>query len=116
MTPQERIKADAEAYVAKTRGQQGRVETYIAGATAVHDRAQVLVDALDQFISYHETGLLPARHVYEKAVAAREQWKSGKGKEVENPCPNCGKELSKDRHGCCRECGAFEFNNPQQSK
>lgn len=43
---QERIKADAEAYVQRTRGQQGRVETYIAGATAENSRAQVLVDAL----------------------------------------------------------------------
>lgn len=47
-------------------------------ATGENDRAQVLVDALEKFISYHETGLLPARHVYEQAVAALEQWKSGK--------------------------------------
>jgi hypothetical protein len=40
MTPNDRITKDAEAYVAKTRGQQGRVETYIAGATAEHERAQ----------------------------------------------------------------------------
>lgn len=47
MTNEERIKADAQAYVAKTRGQQGRVETYIAGATAENTRAQVLVDVLE---------------------------------------------------------------------
>lgn len=79
MTPTDRIIQEAQAYVAKTRGQQGRVETYIAGATAEHDRAKVLVDALKEFISYHETGLLPARHVYEKGVKALEQWE---GKEV----------------------------------
>lgn len=121
MTPQERIKADAEAatndhavtlrakemeYAAMIMRLFGYKEGYIAGATAEHEhnkserlqleaqnanveillsqkkditaRARVLVDALDQFISYHETGLLPARHIYEKAVAAREQWKSGK--------------------------------------
>ena len=87
---------------------------YIAGATAEHERAQALVDALNEFISYHETGLLPARHVYEKAVAAREQWKSGrvitneqasnllnppednepKGMELtKEPFGNCGKEV-----------------------
>lgn len=49
--------------------------------SALVDRAQVLVEALNEFISYHESGLLPARHVYEKAVAALEQWK-GTGKEV----------------------------------
>lgn len=65
MTANERIKQEAEDYA----------NSHI---NAEYDRAQMLVDALDQFISYHETGLLPAKHVYEKAVAAREQWKSGK--------------------------------------
>lgn len=85
MTPQERIKADADKAYPIANGWHTEIAVnmgYIAGATAENDRAQVLVDALDQFISYHETGLLPARHIYEKAVAAREQWKSGKGKEV----------------------------------
>lgn len=54
---------------------------YTAGATEWAEKAQVLLDALEKFISYHETGLLPAKHIYEKAIVAREQWK---GKEVDN--------------------------------
>lgn len=99
---QERIKADAEAYVAKTRGQQGRVETYIAGATAVEERAQKLVDALHGLLEWHNTALgygLGRR--IEAAQEALEQWK-GTGKEVGRPehnvsigewityCKNCG--------------------------
>lgn len=81
---QERIKADAKKAVkVKDWGESLQIASYIAGATAVEERAQPVIDALEQFISYHETGLLPARHVYEKAVAARKQWK-GEGKEVEN--------------------------------
>jgi len=45
------------------------------------ERAQAILDALDQFISFHESGLLPVKHVYENAVAVRQQWKEGKDKE-----------------------------------
>lgn len=81
----EKIKEDARNY-ARGIGDPKRLDAtyygYIAGATAIYGRAQAILDALDQFISFHESGLLPARHVYENAVVAREQWKEGK--EVEN--------------------------------
>lgn len=129
---EERIKADAAKYckgVTNSFKVHTMTNAYIAGATAEHERAQKLADALDQFISFHETGLLPARHVYEQAVAARKQWKSGKvitneqASNLLNPpednepkgmemtadpfyrCPRCGKELHRDRNLCCRNCG-----------
>lgn len=49
-----------------------------AGVTAEADRVQLILDALDQFIAFHESGLLPAKHIYEKAIAARRQFKEGK--------------------------------------
>lgn len=81
---QERIKADAEAYVQRTRGQQGRVETYIAGATAENSRAKVLVDALEEIIKMSNAGKTLSHidsHVAAKARKAIEQWK---GKEVKD--------------------------------
>lgn len=90
-SPTDRIAEEAEAYVAKTRGQQGRVETYIAGATATHDRAKVLVKKLKQ-IDYHllltinrassgheidYKGLV--NYLHDQASKALEQWE---GKEV----------------------------------
>lgn len=78
-TSKERIKADADKLYPLFL-QADTKEGYIAGATALYERAQAILGALDLFISYHESGLLPAKHVYEKAVVAREQWK----KEVEN--------------------------------
>lgn len=73
MTPQERIKADAERFT-KDEGYQ---KVYIAGATVVNDRAQVLVDALEEILKQHDY-----YSVIELAAKALEQWKSGKGKEV----------------------------------
>lgn len=93
---QERIKADAEvatnnsADTLRDNGMEyspmimrlfGYKEGYIAGATAEHDRLNTIVDALKQFVSYHETGLLPDRFTYEKGMQALQQW-SG---EVEQP-------------------------------
>lgn len=81
---QERIKADANATL-KAKGvlggfieKRGYLTGYIAGATAENAHFQPMIDALDQFISFHESGLLPAKHVYEKAIAARKQWKEQK--------------------------------------
>lgn len=45
-----------------------------------------------------------AKTIAAHAIAA---WK---GKEVERPCPHCGKELSRDRNLCCRECGKEVVN------
>lgn len=77
---------------------------YNAGATAEIERLQPVIDALTQFIARHEGGLLPDMFTYEKGVKALEQW-NGPGKEITDPCPHCGKELSRDRNLCCRECG-----------
>lgn len=112
---------------------------HIAGATAwagwkvKHDelqaQAQCMADALGKIsniVSWmEETG---ASRISELAETALKQWNSGEdekkdqliptaiykqqgSKTVTDPCPHCGKELSRDRHGCCRECGAYEFNN-----
>lgn len=113
----ERIKADAEAATDKEEvrpkalnQEYGRMVSqlngheigYIAGATALAENIQPIIDALDQFISFHETGLLPARHVYEKAIAARKQWKEGKEPVKEQSC-TCGEESRKE-HGACYKC------------
>lgn len=68
----------SESIRLQLEAQNANVEILLAQKNDLMERAQPIIDALDQFISYHETGLLPARHVYEKAVAAREQWKAGK--------------------------------------
>lgn len=80
------------------------IDGYIAGATAENNRAEelkklldeaqallsaerekawLIVNALEQYNTRHEGGLLPDRFTYEKAVKTLEQWK-GTGKEVEN--------------------------------
>lgn len=122
MTPQERIKADAEAYANNEYSAYASnindiahsvwkscVTTYIAGATAEHGRAQVLVDALENAKKHiHELCMTIIRLGYtpfnpiSEINEALEQWK---GKEPDRPCPHCGKELSRDRNICCRECG-----------
>lgn len=114
MTPQERIKADAEAYasgIGDFSRKMGALFGYIAGATVVHERAQLLVKTLKQ-VEYH---LLLAKnkpnntdykglveHLSKAVTETLEQWK---GKEPDRPCHHCGKELSHDRNLCCRECG-----------
>lgn len=100
MTPQERIKADAERYTKDEWYQR----VYIAGATAEHaqnesvrlqleaqdanveillsqkkeliEKAQVLVDALEALKEGAENHTI---HFIDKIL---KQWKSGKGKEV----------------------------------
>lgn len=87
MTPQERIKADAEkAIKIKNWGESLQIEMYIAGATAEHDRAKVLVDALEQakiVISLYKDlyNAAQERACLQQINEALEQWKSGKGKE-----------------------------------
>lgn len=88
------IEEAANDYVEETRGRQGRVETYIAGATvyatklyqveqenktlnehietgkryieALIAKGKVSRDLLDEVFRKHETGLLPDRFIYEK--------------------------------------------------
>lgn len=91
---EERIKADAEAYVEPIKNVRQRYAQYIgyiAGATAENSRAQVLVDALEWIKTYGPVNNLTVKFI-DKAL---EQWK---GKEVEPPkptiskCGMCGKE------------------------
>lgn len=72
---QERIKADAKKkYPRVTAVAIANRNGYIAGATAEHDRAQVLVDALE-FVK--NNGLcIETTEMINKAI---EQWKSGNG-------------------------------------
>lgn len=86
---------------------RGYKDGKIAGATAEAERAQVLIDALDQFISFHESGLLPAKHVYEKAIAARKQWKEGNEDEPvkdDSICGMCKERPKGDGISICNEC------------
>lgn len=56
----DQIKADAVAHVEKTRGMQGRVETYEAGATEWAGKAQPVVDMLETTISILSAYIEPA--------------------------------------------------------
>lgn len=89
-------------------------EFYIKGATEWAERAKGLADALRELVDLKymkDEGLKMKEYLDRKpaawtqAIIALQQWKDGKGKEVERPCPHCGKELSRDRNLCCRECG-----------
>jgi hypothetical protein len=82
MTPTDRIKQEAEDYAnSHINGRAQRdvweivFKAHEAGATATHERAQVLVDALSDIAS----GKVLPQFI---ASMALEQWKSGKGKEV----------------------------------
>lgn len=96
---QERIKADAERFT-KDEGYQ---KVYIVAATAEHDRAQVLVDALGK-LAVSRQEIFDVRKSTNKnnvklnawndlafklrdAKNVLQQWKSGKEKEVEDGMP-----------------------------
>ena len=103
MTPNERIKQQASYYSGFSEDEdhspisKGQYYGYIAGATATHDRAKVLVDALRMIAGGPQTRT-DAVNIAWKAL---EQWQ---GKDA-SQCPHCGKELNRDRNLCCRECG-----------
>lgn len=86
----------------------GYKEGYIAGATAENNRAQPAIDTLEQIanapVPLNGNEMLAwtdmVKNLCEKAL---QQWRGEK--EVIDPCPHCGKELSLDRNLCCRECG-----------
>lgn len=66
MTNEERIMADAQAYASGTGDfyrKMGALFGYIAGATAVHDRAQVLVDALEWIKTYGPVNNLTVKFI-----------------------------------------------------
>lgn len=85
----ERIKSDAERSI-KEQGEvlplnetyvEGYEEGYIAGATAVHERAQVLVDALELIErSLSDINDIVTNDIVSIVKTALQQWK---GKEVE---------------------------------
>lgn len=86
MTQQERIKADAQRYT-KDEGYQ---KAYIAGATAEHERAQLIVDALQELVDLKhmkDEGVNVREYLerkpaaWAKAIIVLQQWK-GAGKEV----------------------------------
>ena len=57
-----------------------------------------LLDALKEVIAISDrdhVAWIKARAAIEKAI----------GNPVPDQCPHCGKELSRDRNLCCRECG-----------
>lgn len=56
-----------------------KVNGYKDGATAYAEQAQKLADALKEFISMHETGLLPNRFTYLKGKEALADWEKGGG-------------------------------------
>ena len=92
MTNEERIKADAEEYIkggTPVRSKYYMHNGYIAGATAEHDRAKVLVDrlgiALENIYNIHSH--LWSEFDRKEIISILEQWKSGKGKEVGDELP-----------------------------
>lgn len=130
MTPQERIKADAERML-KDQNEilllnetymEGYEEGYIAGATAENERALPVIYLLteiksaygDQFTNHHNEMI---EQTLQQCNAGKEVEKEKEplipiavykqqGCNVSNshPCPHCGKELNRDRNLCC-ECG-----------
>lgn len=85
MTPQERIKADAEAYAERENSAYvNDYNGYIAGSTAEHDRVQPVIDAAEKVVKIfahkgdHQTCAIC------QLARAIEQWK---GKEVKNENP-----------------------------
>lgn len=109
-TTQDRIEQEAAHYVDQAHAYIGDDihQAYIAGATSYAERAQKLVEALE--IAKREIVALYKKQGYKESFVTRTideslvEWK-GAGKEVDRPCPHCGKELSRDRNLCCRECG-----------
>lgn len=124
MTPQaqERIKADAKKPGLTDRIiREAKQFAFYNYCSAAHNAdfdnletwpyaAQVAYYAISNYMSGnpiswpYSTKTIPMDLKDVAFEAALQQWK-GTGKEVENPCPHCGKELHRDRNLCCRECG-----------
>ena len=100
MTPTDRIKQEAEQYADAEHEYTAAIqkESYIAGATAEHDLAKVLVDALEEIDRRIKIGKAGASYQIEMirpvVIKALEQWK---GKEPQQPEPQ--PDL-----GTCVEC------------
>lgn len=128
---QERIKADAKSERIKWDGKikegvteesrhhflEGIHDGYIAGATAVAERAQKLVEALEEIAAsncdYESTPIAGKLHKPDcracKAKEVLQQWKAGKGKD--EPKEECTCSLTRIvTHGKCYKCP--ELTNP----
>lgn len=46
-----------------------------------------------------------SKECYEKGIPPQKGDSGGTVEAIDRPCPHCGKELSRDRNLCCRECG-----------
>lgn len=46
-----------------------------------------------------------SKECYEKGIPPQKGDSGGTVEAINDPCPHCGKELSRDRNLCCRECG-----------
>jgi hypothetical protein len=68
----DRIEADAKSHVEKTRGQEGRVETYKTAAIGEAARAQDLVDALEWIKTYGPCDALTVRFIDKKLAKYKE--------------------------------------------
>ena len=68
----------------------------------IKDKADKMEAALREIIK--DIGSLADGDIFEIASKALQQWNDEK-KEATDPCPSCGKYLSRDRNLCCRECG-----------
>lgn len=107
-TTQDRIEDEAAHYVDQAHVYIGDDihQAYIAGANAEAERGQKMITDIENIIK-HSKGSSESVYVnvlIDSLTKKLTEWK-GAGKEVDNPCPHCGKELSRDRNLCCRECG-----------
>lgn len=75
---QDNIEKDAEKYFVNTPS-PSVIYAYIAGATTYSEQVNKLAKALKEFISMHETGLLPNRFTYLKGKEALADWEKGGG-------------------------------------
>jgi DNA repair exonuclease SbcCD ATPase subunit len=79
-------------YLKKLKEEEGRTNEYMEKQPVAWENAFELIKLTPEKIS--------------DIKEAIDWYRSPEGmKEGENPCPHCGKELSRDRNLCCRECG-----------
>jgi hypothetical protein len=78
---------------------QAKVERYEALLQAVHQKAK-------EGIFPHEA--MAVQKCIEIHAALNEALSAG-----DRICPNCNKVFNGDRHGCCRECGSYEYKQKE---
>lgn len=102
----ERLRGQSKDYGRRISFLDGYEDGYIAGATAEAAKTERLIEIMQEVIRISDR----KHDAWDRAKEFIQQWKEGK-EVVTNPCPNCGKELRRDRNLCCRECG-MEVGNP----